>query len=527
MDHEQNRQLPDALLEPARYSHPVTGVDCIETHANWILLAGDYAYKIKKPVDFGFLDFSTLARRRFYCEEEVRLNRRLAPEIYHRVVPITGSPDAPELDGGGEPFEYAVRMARFDPEQCLDRLLDRDEPARDDWDAFASDVAAFHRDAEKAPPGSRFGDPGQLWRLVADNFRDAAAHLDGADGERLAELERHTRGMFDELHATIATRQKNGHVRECHGDLHSANLVRYQGRIRAFDCVEFNPDLRWIDTANDIAFLLMDLHYRRRPDLAARWRSRYLEWLGDYGAVPLLRFYESYRAMVRCKIALLTAAQQGSDDPRRREEREKAGRYLATAATLMNRPRPRIIITCGLSGSGKSTVGMGIVEQLLALRLRSDIERKRLFGLDPLARTQADIGEGIYSSDATERTYARLAELAGDLVQAGESVLVDASFLDRRMRTMLHRTARRHDVPFTILHTTAPGRILKERAARRRSHGRDVSEAGPDVISAQMETADPPGGNELEFTVEVDTSEPVDHAALAERIRASEATLSG
>lgn len=516
-----SRSLIEALRDPGCYPHPVPEVVLHETHANWVLLAGDYAYKIKKPVDLGFLDFSSLEKRLFYCREEIRLNQRLAPDIYDRVVPISGSSRAPRLDDDDAPFEYAVRMQRFDPDDGLDRLLESGGVPSGAWDDFARDMAQFHRDAPWASRDSGHGVPEQLWEQMRDNFRDIAPRLSADDDRaRLSRIEAWARECFDRARPHLEQRLAEGRVRECHGDLHCANLVLHGNRIQAFDCLEFNADLRWIDTANEIAFLLMDLRYRGQPGLAARWRSHYLEWLGDYDAVPLLPLYEHYRALVRCKVALL-AAEQAADDPDRAEQqRETARRYLKAAADCTHRRDPWIIITHGLAASGKSTVGLGVLEQFPALRLRSDVERKRLFDLDPLDTTDSGVGEGIYSPDATDRTYARLAEQAGRLAADGEAVLVDATFLDRRKRDLLRETAEAHGVPFTILHATAPRAVLEERIRERQAAGRDASEANTEVLDAQIEHADALSPEEERHTVSVDTTEPVDYPALAGRIRA-------
>lgn len=518
----ESRALIKALHDPACYPHPVSEVVLHETHANWVLLAGDYAYKIKKPVDLGFLDFSSLAKRLFYCREEIRLNQRLAPDIYDGVVALSGSPEAPRLDDDQAPFEYAVRMHRFDSDHCLDRLVRTGEVSSGAWDDFARDVARFHRDAPRALEDDGYGEPGQLWEQMNDNFQDIALRLSSDDEKRrLSRIEDWAGKTFDRLRPQLQARLNNGWVRECHGDLHCGNLVLHQERIQAFDCLEFNADLRWVDTANEIAFLLMDLRYRGQPGVAARWRSHYLEWLGDYDAVPLLPLYEQYRAMVRCKVALLAAEQAGDDPARAEQQQETARRYLKAAADCMHRRDPWIVITHGLAGSGKSTVGLGVLEQFPALRLRSDVERKRLFGLDPLETTEAGVGEGIYTHDATERTYARLAEQAGRLAAAGEAVLVDATFLDRRMRARLRETAEARGVPFTILHATAPQSVLEERVRKRQAAGRDASEADIDVLRAQLEQADPLTEEEQHHTVRVDTTEPVDYQALAGQIRAT------
>lgn len=517
MTPQQQQTFIAALQQAERYPHPVSQIEHFETHANWILLAGDYAYKIKKPVHFGFLDFSTPAARKFYCEEEIRLNQRLAPELYLRVVPITGSYDDPQPDGKGEALEHAVLMRRFDPEQRLDHCLARDEVTRTDLDAFAADIAAFHRDLPQAGAEEPHGDAEQLFTQVCDNFVDARRHLPADAGALLDSIEARSRQSYQALSARLAARKRDGHIRECHGDLHLGNLVLNQGRIRAFDCIEFNADLRWIDTANEIAFLLMDLKFRGRPDLAARWRSAYLEWAGDYDCVPLLAFYEAYRAMVRAKVAALTAAQQEADQAE--AEIERAWRYLRYADDALQPRSGRILITHGLSGSGKSRIALALVEQLGALRLRSDVERKRLFGLDPLAKSSAGLNEGIYSADATDRTYRRLAEMAGELARYGETVIVDATFLERSARQQLAAAAEAADVPFSILHVDAPQAILEQRIRARAAGGGDASEADVSVLHRQLAHRDPLDADEGVQVITVDTSQPYDAEQLAARIR--------
>ena len=518
MTQSEQKTFIAALQEPARYPHPVSRVQLFETHANWILLAGDYGYKIKKPVDFGFLDFSSLAARKFFCEEEIRLNQRLAPELYLRVVPITGSYDDPQPDGEGEAIEHAVLMRRFDPEQRLDHCLARGEVQRDALDAFAADIARFHHDIPPADANTPYGAPQKLREQTHDNFVDVREQLPADDDRALLDrVEKASQQAFEALCNRLDARKADGHIRECHGDLHLGNLVFSEGRIRAFDCIEFNAELRWIDTASEIAFLLMDLRFRGRADLAARWRSFYLEWSGDYGCEPLLPFYEAYRAMVRARVAALTAAQQEGEE--KDAEVERARSYLRCADAALQPRSGRIVITHGLSGSGKSRVAMALTEQLGALRLRSDVERKRLFGLDPLAQGDAGVGEGIYSAEFTDRTYQHLASRAAELAANGATVIVDATFLERDRRQQMRSAADDARVPVCILHVEAPLAILEERIRKRAATGGDASEADAEVLHHQLAQADPLSADERERVIAVDTSQDVDAAALAARIR--------
>ena len=275
-------------MRPGCYDHPVSDIQLIETHISWIILTGDFAYKIKKPVNLGFLDFSTLDKRRFCCEEELRLNRRLAAAIYLDVVPVTGEPARPELCGTGRAIEYAVKMVQFPQPAQLDRMLANGELENRHIDALAALVAEFHQSIEVAPEASEFGDPERVYGPVAENFRQIRQQP-GSDRNdaRLAELERWSKTTFDTLTDVFTQRKKDGFIRECHGDMHLRNLVWFEGAPLAFDCLEFNPALRWIDTLSEVAFLVMDLQDRQQPQFAQRFLNAYLERCGDYQGMPV------------------------------------------------------------------------------------------------------------------------------------------------------------------------------------------------------------------------------------------------
>lgn len=519
MADETGSRLVAALQDPACYDHPTEAFEVHETHASWVILTGPYAYKLKKPVNYGFLDFTTLELRRFYCEEELRLNRRLAPELYHAVVPVTGTAAQPRMNGPGEAIEYAVQMTQFDNAQRLDRALGAGAVRVDHIDDLAAEVARFHQTAPVAGVETEYGLPERIQQTVTDNFRDLAPYLDSGELERLEQLREWSEASYQALHEHLRARRENGWVRECHGDLHLANMLIHEDRVRAFDCVEFNPNLRWIDTASEAAFLVMDLEHHGRSDWAARWRSLYLEWLGDYDAVALLPYYQAYRAMVRAKVTALTAGQSGPGNGERTRRLQEVTELIQLAHAYQGRRDPRVIITHGVSGSGKSTVGLGLLEQLRALRIRSDVERKRLFGMDPLAEAESGPGEGIYRHEATRKTYQRLAQLARKLLACGEPVLVDATFLERDMRDLLRHVAALEEVPFTILHTTAGRDVLAERVRQRQAAGRDASDANVGVLEAQFGAMEALESDEKPYALEVDTAEPVDYADLAQRLR--------
>ena len=503
-----------ALLRAECFPHEVERpVQLRETHISWILLTGRYAYKIKKPVDFGFLDFSTLDKRRFYCEEEVRLNRRFAPQLYLGVEPVTRRDGRIRMGGDGPAVEYAVKMRQFDDGRLLERLAERG--ALDDAlvDDMAAAIAGFHQRAEPAPDDSPWGDPDDIQHWYQENIDHIRPLLED-DGRlrRLQGLEAWGRGECARLRETLDRRRREGWVRECHGDLHLGNLVCIDGRVTLFDCIEFNPNLRWIDVVSEVAFLYMDLEHRGLRRQARRFLNRYLQHTGDYAGLALLPYYLVYRALVRAKVAILRLAQ--APDAQERHRARAAYDAYADLAQRFTRPgRPALMITCGLSGSGKSSLAVRLVEWLGAVQIRSDVERKRLFGLAPEARTGSGVDAGIYTREAGRRTYERLLRLARAVVEAGFPVVVDATFLQRARRDAFRELARATGVPFVILYLQAPVELLKRRVRARERAGRDPSEAGVAVLEEQIRDVEPPTPEEGTLVV-VDASREPDREAL-------------
>jgi len=492
-----------ALLRPEIYDHPCESIRLRETHISWIVLTGPYAYKIKKPVDFGFLDFSTLEKRRFYCQEELRLNRRLAPQLYLQVVAITGSPEAPRLHGSGPVVEYAVKMRQFDENDLLAALAEHGRLSEDHLLPLAHRIARFHRQAAQAGVDEPYGEPTVIQQAALENFAQIdTARLDRSLRTIVAELEAWTRDSFARLEPVMIERKRGGWIRECHGDLHLGNIVWWQGQPLPFDCIEFNPALRWIDVVSEIAFTVMDLAAWDHRPLGFRFLNEYLSDTGDYPGVRLLRYYLVYRAMVRAKIAWLSAAQQEGSEA----SLERLRRYLHLARDLSRPQRPALYITHGFSGSGKSYACRRLAAHLPALHLRSDVERKRLAGLPAEAVTRSRPAGGIYGADFTERTYDRLLEEARIIVTAGFAVIVDATFLSRRFRDRFRRLASELNVPFRILDFQADEPILRRRITARQRHRRDPSEADLRVLEYQHQHHDPLDEQERRLTVTFDTS---------------------
>ena len=454
------------------------GAQLLETHISWVLLAGDDAYKIKKPVKLSFVDYSTLAARRRFCDEELRLNRRLAPSLYLDVLPVVGTPAHPRLGGSGRALDFAVHMRRF-PDGCLfSQMLERGALMPAHIDALAAHLAEFHAAVSREVPDPAFGSARQ-------RLETALAALGGVR----AQASWHTwhvlrRWLEEEARRLLPLwieRRAERRVRECHGDLHLANLIALDGDVMAFDGIEFDPALRWIDVVDDIAFTVMDLDAFGARGLAFRFLNAWLDALGDHGAVPALRFSVVYRALVRAQVAGL------------RGDARSARRYLATARRWIRPGRPQLAITHGLPGSGKTFESQRFLEREGAIRLRSDVERKRLFGLAALEDSR-ERGVDLYTPEAGERTYAHLLRTARTMLEAGHPVVLDAAFLRRGERDRARELARELRVPFAILECEAPIEVLRQRLRERRG---DASEADESVLQKLRAVADPLSGPEL------------------------------
>ena len=509
------------LRDPACYPHAAEAVELIETHISWVFLAGEYAYKIKKPVDLGFLDFGTLEKRRFYCEEELRLNRRTAPELYLGVVPIAEGADGLRVDGIGKAIEYALRMRRFPQEALADGMARRGELHALEADAIAAALAAFHAAIPAAPEESRFGSPEHVAAPALENFRQIDPLI--ADPARTARLRAWTQSESARLREVFAARKRGGFVRECHGDLHLGNLVFLGGRPLLFDCIEFNPDLRWIDVMNEIAFLAMDLREHGLEAAAWRFLNGYLETTGDYDGVRVLRYYLVYRAVVRAKIACIREHQAGAGAAVQGRAHQEYGNYLALAEASADSVRPAIVLMHGVSGSGKTTVAQAMLERIGAIRVRSDVERKRLHGLEAQARTHARPYDGIYGPESTRLTYDRLKQAARNIAESGHCAIVDAAFLRRAERDEFRALARGLGVPVLLVSCRASERTLRSRVARREASMSDASEADVRVLENQLATQEPLGADELAHAALVDSE--WDEARLNEAIGAIAARL--
>jgi len=499
----------NGLTNPECYPHPVNQVRLVETHISWVVLTGLYAYKIKKPVKYSFVDFSTVERRRWFCEEEVRLNCRLAPEVYLGIVPITGSPAHPHIEGQGAPFEFAVKMKQFSSDQEIFDILASGEKAETCIFQLADRIATFHAQIEKAGEDSTYGTSDMVWQPMEECLQEIPLHLLTPHTQGfLTHIEQWAQQEWRKLSDVFHYRKRVGFVRECHGDLHLGNIAMFEGKVCVFDALEFEPRLRWIDVMSEIAFLAMDLEKHGHPDLAFVFLNRYLELTGDYEGLRVFRLYQVYRALVRAKVAGLRLAQLAERSAEEERAKRELTGYLELAHRFMARTTPTLILMHGVSGTGKTTVSAEILKAIYAIRIRSDVERKRLFGERLESKNKVSLEAGLYHSDMTERTYQQLRDLARTLLQAGFCVVVDATFLQHHQRELFRQLAEEQECKCIIVDVFAPELVLKERIARRSREGCDASDATVEVMKRQQETEESFTLAEQRHVIPVDSSDP-------------------
>jgi len=505
------------MLKAEVYDHPVKQIELIETHISWVVLTGDFAYKIKKSVNFGFLDFSTLEKRRSCCEQEVQLNRRLAAELYLDVVAITGTQNNPVISGSGEAVEYAVKMKQFPQSAQLDHMLEAGELAVEHMDAIACMVAEFHQGIQHANETMDFGNNKAVYQPVKENFKQIVEHLDTEPyADTLNALQQWSESRFVILEPVFEQRKADGFVRECHGDMHLRNLVWLKDGPAAFDCIEFNSQLRWIDVISEVAFLVMDLQDRQQHLLASRFLNSYLEATGDYAGLSLLPFYLCYRALVRAKVCVLRLEQENTSDKERAETLAEFNSYLELATVYTQTTAPKLIIMRGVSASGKSSVSQKLVDALGVIRIRSDVERKRLFNISVNDNSVGDIDAGIYTDQASQQTYEKLAELASQVIAGGYSVIVDAAFLKHEQRQPFKALANQLAVPYKILQVTAPVEVLRQRIIDRQH---DVSDANLVVLEHQLSNWQLLDDDEMDSAITLDSNQPLDIDELLSKLR--------
>ncbi|MBI2413733.1 MAG: AAA family ATPase [Deltaproteobacteria bacterium] len=479
----------DALLHPTAFPEDPGSITLAQTHVSYLIFTDRFVYKIKKPVDFGFLDFTTIDKRLFFCEEEVRLNTRLAPGVYLGVVKICSSDGSIKIEGEGEAVEYAVKMKRLPEESMLKRALKDGKVPEEVIRRIARVVAAFHAGAGVNEHIASFGLPEFVSKNTSENFMQTdpfvGRTITGALYERLKSW---TEGFLDRNGDLFRIRAGGGFVRDCHGDIHTEHISIVDG-INIIDCIEFNERFRHSDTVADMAFLSMDLDYHNRRDLSKAFDDEYFRASNDTEGAHLLDFYKCYRAYVRGKVEGFKSMEKEVPEEDRLSSELSARYHFHLAGLYASRWRPTVIMIRGLSGTGKSTLARMIADVTNLAILSTDNIRKELAGLKPTEKARARYGEGIYSTEFTERTYIEMINRAAALLKEGRSVILDATFskarhVDEAQRAALEAGARSHIIECVAKDDAVKGRFRKRDAE---CAMKGISDAGWDVYLKQKE----------------------------------------
>lgn len=497
--------LIKSLQNPKYFDHSVSEFHVYETHSSMILTTGEYVYKFKKPVNFGFLDYSTLEKRQYYCQQESILNCQLAKNLYLGIVPLYGNAEHPSFKQMGEPFEYAVKMRQFPQENMLPALLANREITIKMIEKLAEVIAAFHQQAPEVEANAYYGEAEHIHQFAIDNFTMIASLLTEAkELTKLKNIEAKTQSCFEKIKSILQKRKKNGKVRRCHGDMHLNNMVIIDDQPVIFDCIDFNEDFVWTDTMGDLGFLLMDIAEHNEPAFENLLLNRYLELTGDYSALDVLPYFCAYRAMVRAKIDQIRLSQPGLTKQETEVIQKHYDTCLKLAENYLTPHTVSLTIMNGFCGSGKSRESRNIVAKTGAIRLRSDVERKRLANLSLTTKTQSGLYQGLYDPKNTNVVYEHLMILAEQIIAAGYSVIIDAAFIRYNLREQFKNFAFKLNVPFKIISCQAPDNILRERVVKRESSNK-ISEGRLDVLDEQLKNHDPFTKDELIYTTIINT----------------------
>jgi uncharacterized protein len=493
------------MLQPGFYPHSVTEpIQLIQTHISYVLLTGDYAYKLKKPANFGFLDFSTLEKRQHFCQEELRLNQRGAGELYLEVVPLTLVGEQYHLGGTGEAVEYAVKMRQFPQSSLFSELFASGKLEEIHLEELGRVVAQYHAQAQTNDYIRSFGEVSQVRLAIDENYQQAQNYIGGPQTkEQFEETKQYTDNFFVQYPELFKSRIDGNYICECHGDLHLRNIALWHNKIMLFDCIEFNEPFRFVDVMYDVAFTVMDIEARGRKDLGNAFLNAYVEQTGDWEGLQVLPLYLSRQAYVRAKVNSFLL-----DDPNipatvKEESAKTASAYYRQAWEYTKPQQGKLILMSGLSGAGKSTTAKHLARKLNAVHLRSDAVRKHLAEIPLLEKG----GDEIYTPEMTEKTYSRLLALGIILANQGWSVILDAKYDRQDLRAEAISQATKHQLPVYIINCTAPLEVLKERLLNRTG---DIADATADLLTSQINQSEPFTDQEQPYITVVDTTQPLE-----------------
>ncbi len=496
------------MMRPTLYGGGARKVRMLQTHTSWVFLTGGYAYKVKKPVNFGFLDYTALSSRKFFCQEELRLNRRLSPDIYLEVVPIAASGERLRLGGKGRVVDYAVKMRELPQDSIMTDQLHKGGVTFQHIDELARIIAEFHAHAERGREVARYGSSETIKLNWDENF----AQTMGFRGRTITyrafgDIKAGVEEFIRKKRRLFARRREAGFVRKCHGDLHSKNIF-VGDKVRVFDCIEFNPRFSCSDVASEVAFMAMDLEYSGRKDLANYFVERYIEYSGDSGLLRLLDFYKCYRAYVRGKVTSFNLNDAGMAATDKAAARATARKYFRLSEKYCRKlgQKPKLIVMFGLPGTGKTYLARKLAQRLDAFHLMTDSIRKQILGL-PVGTHQFDgYDKGIYDPSVSRRVYREMMRRGQRLLKAGQTVILDATFLRGDSRSQAAGLAGRLKVPVLFVQSHCPEKTVVGRM-KRRQHKQSFSDADLAVYRRMKRRFKPPRTSRS--LVRVDTRRPV------------------
>lgn len=483
------------------YPHSVSSpIKVLQTHISYIFLTGNYAYKLKKPVNLGFLDFSTLEKRKYYCQQELTLNKKIAPDIYLEVLPITQREKSLEINGKGEVIEYVVKMSQFPQGTLLSEMEQGGKLTESLIVELGKKVANFHKSTQTNDYIREFGQPEKIQEAINNNYQQTEKYLGVTQEQKqFIETKEFTDRFFQDSYDLLKERVSDGLIRECHGDLHLKNICFWRDKIQLFDRIEFNEPFRFVDVMYDVAFTIMDLEFRECGELATVFLNNYLEYTGDWKGVQVLPLYLTRQAYVRGKVNSLMLDDLEISEEEKRHARQQAKQYYHLAWKY-TRPKPgRLWMMSGLSGSGKTTVAREIAKENKAIHLRSDAVRKSLGGIE-IEKTGC---EEIYTPEMTAKTYEKLLEIGVLLASQGWCVILDAKYDQQQLRGEVITETKRRNLPLQIVYCEAPLEVLRDRVAKRQG---DISDATPSLLAQQKQNAEPFTETERSYLITVDTT---------------------
>ncbi|NMF62737.1 adenylyl-sulfate kinase [Brasilonema octagenarum UFV-E1] len=498
--------LIQQMLQPEFYPHQVKEpIELVQTHISYVLLTGDYAYKVKKPMNFGFLDYSTLEKRGHFCQEELRLNQRGAAELYLEVFPVTQVGEKYQLGGTGEPVEYVLKMLQFPTDALFSKMFEQGRLTEELVEELGRVVAEYHDTKTVTNDYIRsFGEVSQIRAAFDENYEQTEKYINGPQTQKqFEETKQDTDKFFAERGELFKKRIQNNYVRECHGDLHLGNICLWRDKIWLFDCIEFNEPFRFVDVMFDVAYAVMDLEGQQRPDLSNAYLNTYLEVTGDWEGLQVLPIYLSRQSYVRAKVTSFLLDDPSVPASVKEEVSKKAANYYKQAWEYTKPRQGRVILMSGLSGSGKSTTARYLARQLGAIHVRSDAVRKHLAGIPLMKRG----GDDLYTPEMTEKTYTRLLELGILLAKAGYVVILDAKYDRQQLREQAIAAAVEHQLPLEIISCTAPSEVLEQRLNNRTG---DIADATADLLASQLQQAEPLTEKEKSLAKIVDTTQPIE-----------------